>query len=102
MMSEHTVRNPDFETLIRTSFGKQGVMKLIGATVGAITPGACEIRLPYSDEVSQQHGFFHGGIIGTIADSAGGYAAFTLMADGDGILTVEYKLNLLAPPMGIY
>ena len=60
----------------------------------------CEIELPYSDAVSQQHGFFHGGVIGTIADSAGGYAAFGLMDAEDGILTVEYKLNLMAPADG--
>jgi uncharacterized protein (TIGR00369 family) len=60
----------------------------------------CEIELPYSDAVSQQHGFFHGGVIGTIANSAGGYAAFGLMDAEDGILTVEYKLNLMAPADG--
>ena len=59
-----------------------------------------EIELPYSDDVSQQHGFFHGGVVGTIADSAGGYAAFSLMAANDGVLTVEYKVNLLAPADG--
>jgi len=58
------------------------------------------LLLPYSDDVSQQHGFFHGGAIGTIADSAGGYAAFSLMSADDGVLTVEYKLNLMAPADG--
>ena len=68
----------------------------IGARLGSVRPGYCEIELPYSEAVSQQHGFFHGGVIGTIADSAGGYAAFGLMDAEDGILTVEYKLNLMA------
>ncbi len=100
MTSEHIPPNPDFDRVIRESFSKQGIMKHIGAEVGEVSPGRCEIRLPYSDDLSQQHGFFHGGVVGTIADSAGGYAAFTLMEDGDGILTVEYKLNIIAPADG--
>lgn len=86
--------------MLRESFAKQGIMSHIGAEVGAISPGHFEIKLPYSDDLSQQHGFFHGGVVGTIADSAGGYAAFSLMAAGDGILTVEYKMNLMAPADG--
>ena len=86
--------------MLRESFAKQGIMTHIGAEMGAISPGRCEIKLPYSADVSQQHGFFHGGVVGTIADSAGGYASFILMAAGDGILTVEYKLNLMAPADG--
>lgn len=99
-MSEFKIHNPDYEAMLRESFAKQGVMSHIGAELGAISPGKCEIKLPYSDDVSQQHGFFHGGVVGTIADSAGGYAGFSLMAAGDGILTVEYKLNLMAPADG--
>ncbi len=99
-MVEFKASNPQFETMLRTSFAKQGVMAHIGAQMGAVSPGYCEIKLPYSDDVSQQHGFFHGGIVGTIADSAGGYAAFSLMGEGEGILTVEYKLNLMAPADG--
>ena len=100
MAPEYDPRNPNFEQVIRDSFSKQGIMTHIGAEVGEVSPGRCEIRLPYNDDLSQQHGFFHGGVVGTIADSAGGYAAFTLMEDGDGILTVEYKLNLMAPADG--
>ena len=100
MATEHTPRNPDYQRVIKESFGKQGIMNHIGAELGDVGPGRCEIRLPYSDDLSQQHGFFHGGIIGTIGDSAGGYAAFTLMEDGDGILTVEYKINMMAPADG--
>jgi len=100
MARDYTPCNPDYQRVVRESFGKQGIMAHIGADVGDIGPGRCEIRLPYNDDLSQQHGFFHGGIIGTIADSAGGYAAFTLMEDGDGILTVEYKLNIIAPADG--
>ena len=99
-MKDFTATDPDFAERVRKSFDAQGVMDHIGATLTLIEPGVCEIELPYSDAVSQQHGFFHGGVIGTIADSAGGYAAFGLMDAEDGILTVEYKLNLMAPADG--
>lgn len=94
------VKDPDFEARVRTSFASQGIMDHIGAELRKIEPGYCEIELPYSDAVSQQHGFFHGGVIGTIADSAGGYAAFSLMDADDEALTVEYKLNLMALALG--
>ena len=99
-MKDFTATDPDFAERVRMSFDAQGIMDHIGATLTLIEPGVCEIELPYSDAVSQQHGFFHGGVIGTIADSAGGYAAFGLMDAEDGILTVEYKLNLMAPADG--
>jgi len=92
--------NPDFEQAVRESFARQGIMGHIGARLGVIRPGYVEIIAPYSDDLSQQHGFFHGGIVGAIADSAGGYAAFSLMGAGDGVLTVEYKINLVAPADG--
>ena len=99
-MKDFTATDPDFAERVRKSFDAQGIMDHIGATLTLIEPGVCEVELPYSDAVSQQHGFFHGGVIGTIADSAGGYAAFGLMDAEDGILTVEYKLNLMAPADG--
>ena len=99
-MKDFTATDPDFAERVRKSFDAQGIMDHIGATLTLIEPGVCEIELPYSDAVSQQHGFFHGGVIGTIADSAGGYAAFGLMDAEDDILTVEYKLNLMAPADG--
>ena len=99
-MKDFTATDPDFAERVRKSFDAQGIMDHIGATLTLIEPGVCEIELPYSDAVSQQHGFFHGGVIGTIADSAGGYAAFGLMDAEDSILTVEYKLNLMAPADG--
>ena len=92
--------NPDFEQAVRESFARQGIMAHIGARLGVIRPGYVEVVAPYSDDLSQQHGFFHGGVVGTIADSAGGYAAFSLMGAGDGVLTVEYKINLVAPADG--
>lgn len=92
--------NPTYAERVRDSFARQGAMALIGADLSRLGPGECEIRLPYRSELSQQHGYFHGGIIGTIADSAGGYAAFTLMPADSSVLTVEYKMNLLAPGDG--
>jgi len=99
-MTNFKPQNLEFEPMLRESFARQGMMAHIGAEVSAVSPGHCEIRLPYSDDVSQQHGFFHGGVVGTIADTAGGYSAFSLMAAGDGVLTVEYKLNLMDPADG--
>lgn len=75
-------------------------MDYIGAKLVELRPGYCEIHLPYKEELSQQHAYFHAGVIGTIADNAGGYAAFTLLPTNSTILTVEYKLNLLAPGKG--
>ena len=92
--------DPDFEKRVRESFSRQGFMDFIGAEITEIGPGYCEIQVPYKRELSQQHGFFHAGIIGTLADNSGGYAAFTLMPTDASILTVEYKLNLIAPGDG--
>ncbi len=99
-ISDFIVRDPDFAERIQKSFDAQGMMGHIGALMLSVSPGNCEIELPYSEEVSQQHGFFHGGIIGTIADNAGGYAASSLMNANDEVLTVEFKLNFMAPAVG--
>jgi uncharacterized protein (TIGR00369 family) len=93
-------RNPDFEARVRGSFARQRAMTLIGARMSTVAPGRVEIELPVRDDLTQQHGFVHGGIVGMIADSAGGYAAFTLMPVDSSVLTVEYKLNMLAPADG--
>ena len=96
----HEPRNPEWEATVRASFARQKVMNLIGAEMGALAPGHCEIRLPFRDDLTQQNGFFHAGITSTIVDSAGGYAGLTLMPAGAEVLTVEFKLNLLAPADG--
>jgi uncharacterized protein (TIGR00369 family) len=92
--------NPGFAARVRESFARQRIMAFLGAELARIEAGYCEIELPFKDELCQQHGFFHGGVIGTIADSAGGYAGFSLMPEGASVLTVEYKLNLVAPADG--
>jgi len=89
--------DPNFAARIRESFGRQKAMTLIGATLTSVEAGEVEIALPYRDELTQQKGFVHGGILGMIADSACGYAAFSLMPAGGSLVTVEYKMNILAP-----
>lgn len=99
-MSAFDAIDPDFAARVRDSFARQRFMATIGASLSSVEPGHCEIELPYDDGVTQQHGFFHGGVIGTIADNAAGYAAFSLMPADSSVLTVEFKLNLLAPSRG--
>ena len=99
-MSGFEPRNPVYAQRVQSSFDRQQVMKLLGARLARLAPGECDIELPFKTELTQQHGYFHGGIIGTIADSAGGYSAFTLMPEDSSVLTVEYKMNLLAPGDG--
>lgn len=99
-MTQFQVRNDDFANRVERSFARQGFMTTIGARLGRIEPGLTEIIVDASPALFQQHGFFHGGLIGTIADSAGGYACFTLLAASDSVLTVEYKLNFMAPAQG--
>jgi uncharacterized protein (TIGR00369 family) len=96
----HTPRDPGFERRTRESFARQGAMAFLGARLEKVEPGLVEIGLDYRPELSQQHGFFHAGILSTIADSAGGYAGFTLFAADAAVLTVEFKLNLIAPGDG--
>ncbi len=92
--------DPDFAARVRDSFGRQRVMDLIGATLVRVEPGLVEIALPFKPELTQQHGFFHAGITSTIGDSAGGYAAYSLFPADSSVLTVEFKINLMAPADG--
>jgi uncharacterized protein (TIGR00369 family) len=89
--------DPHYVARIRSSFGRQKAMALIGASLGVVEPGHVEIALPYRDDLTQQKGFIHGGIIGMIADTACGYAAYSLMPADSSLVTVEYKINILAP-----
>src|SRR6185312_11502943 len=92
--------DPDFAARIRASFGRQKAMALIGASLTRVAPGSVEIALPFREDLTQQKGFVHGGIIGMIADTACGYAAFSLMPADCSLVTVEYKINILAPALG--
>ena len=98
-MSIHA-HDPDFATRVHASFAKQHAMDLIQATLPVVEPGRTEIHLPHWSGVEQQHGFVHGGVVGMIADSAAGYAAMTLVSATASVLTVEYKMNLVAPADG--
>jgi uncharacterized protein (TIGR00369 family) len=93
-------KDPAFEPRIRESFERQKVMALLGAVLTRVEPGRVTIELPFRDDLTQQHGFFHAGVVGTIADSAGGYAAYSLMPAGASVLSVEYKINMLTPADG--
>jgi len=92
--------DPAFADRVRSSFGRQAIMATLGATLESVAPGAVEIRLPFRAELTQQHGFLHAGVMTAIADSACGYSALTLMPAGAGVLSVEFKVNLLSPGEG--
>lgn len=89
-----------YETRVRESFSRQRLMTLIGARLVHVLPGEVVIDLPFRDDLTQQHGFLHGGIVTTVLDSAAGYAALSLMPPDAAVLTVELKVNLLAPAEG--
>jgi uncharacterized protein (TIGR00369 family) len=95
------LRNPSFAEDVGASFAQQPIMNLIGARLSLVAPGVVEITLPYRADLAQQHGYLHAGVVTTIADSACGYAAFTLMPAGSNVLSVEFKVNLLRPAQGV-
>ena len=93
-------RNPDFEARVRESFARQAAMRTLGATLAEVKAGWVEITLPWAEPLTQQHGFLHAGMVATALDSACGYAGFSLMAADAAVLTIEFKINLLAPAQG--
>jgi uncharacterized protein (TIGR00369 family) len=99
-MARYQPKDPDYEVRVRDSFDRQALMHMIGARLGQIEPGRVEIELPFRADLTQQHGYLHAGITSTIADSAGGYAGFSLFPADSSVLTVEFKINLLAPAAG--
>lgn len=100
MMVDLQPRNVDFEKRVRESFARQAFMETLGVRLTDVKAGCVELHLDYQPALCQQHGYFHGGVIGTLADNAAGYAAFSLMGAEDSILTVEYKMNIVAPGDG--
>ena len=90
----------DYAERVRASFARQGAMRLVGATLVDVAPGYCALALVPREEVSQQHGYVHAGVLAAMVDTAGGYAGFTLFPRDASVLTVEFKLNLLAPARG--
>jgi len=93
-------RDSQFAQRVRESFARQGAMHTLGARLGLLEPGAVDIELDWAQALTQQHGFLHAGMISTALDSACGYAAFTLMPADAAVLTIEFKINLLAPAQG--
>jgi len=89
--------DPDFRTRVKTSFSRQEFMATLGASLELIEPGEVHIALPFSTQLSQQHGYLHAGAISAIADSANGYAALTLAPADAEVLAVEFKINLMVP-----
>ena len=92
--------DPQYKERVHNSFARQGVMENLGAHLSAVHPGAVDITFDHAASLTQQHGFIHAGIVATALDSACGYAGFSLMALGDAVLTIEFKINLLAPARG--
>lgn len=99
-MNQSKSADPAFEARIRASFAKQGLMNTFGASILSLSPGSIEIALTPTAAVLQQHGFVHGGAVAAIADAAAAFAALSLMPPGVGILTVEFKINFVAPAIG--
>ena len=99
-MNSFVPRDPDYDRRVRASFARQAFMAHIGAEIVYLAPGAVDLACAARPELTQQHGFFHAGVTGSIADSAAGYAAFSLFEPGTGVLTTEFKINLVAPAKG--
>ena len=98
--SPFVAKDPAYALRVRASFARQGAMTLIGAAMTELAPGYCAIAIQPHPEILQQHGYVHAGIVATLVDSAGGFAGFTLFPSDSSVLTVEFKLNLLAPATG--
>ncbi|MGY0216629.1 PaaI family thioesterase [Endozoicomonadaceae bacterium StTr2] len=99
-MGSFIPKTSNFEARVRDSFARQAVMDTVNTSIATIKPGRVELAFIPSPTLTQQHGFVHAGIVSTVLDSACGYAAFSLMPEGAAVLTVEFKVNLLAPAQG--
>lgn len=99
-MSRTAPQDPNFEARVRESYARQRVMATLGAELARVAPGEVDVEMPYREDLTQQHGFLHAGIVTTVLDSACGYAAFTLMPADAAVLSIEFKTNLLAPAKG--
>lgn len=100
MAGHSIIPHPSYEERVRASFARQSMMGTIGAELTLVTPGTIEIEMPFSPALTQQHGILHAGVISTALDTACGYAAFSLMPENAEVLTIEFKVNLLAPGRG--
>ncbi len=98
--AQFEARNPDFEAITRDGFARHGLMTHLGVEMITIEPGFAELGVDHRPDLTQQHGYFHGGVMGAMADTACGYAAFSLTPPGATVLTLEYKMNMTAPGDG--
>jgi uncharacterized protein (TIGR00369 family) len=99
-MGDFKPADPDYEVRVRRSFGRQAFMRTLGVELVYLAPGEVDLAMRHRPQLTQQHGYFHAGATTTIADSAAGYAALSLYPRGTGVLTVEFKINLLRPAEG--
>ena len=99
-MTTHAAQDPNYESRVRASFDKQKFMATIGARITHVAPGEVDLELATRDDLTQQHGFLHAGVLASAADSACGYAALSLMPAGAAVLSIEFKINMLAPAAG--
>ena len=99
-MSPFEPNNPDFARAVKDSFERQGLMRTLGIELVLVEPGTVELTAAMAEHVTQQHGYFHGALIGAAMDSAGGYAALSLLPAGSEVLSTEYKINFLAAAAG--
>lgn len=95
-------RDPDFEQRVRSSFARQAAMETLGVVLERVAPGEVDVTIPFRADLTQQHGFMHAGVVTAAVDSACGYAALSLMEPGVAVLSVEFKLHLLAPARGAW
>lgn len=93
-------KDPDYRRKVEASFARQAFLATIGARIAELEPGRCALEMPTRPDLCQQHGFVHAGATTTLADTAAGYAAFSLMPAGSAVLTTEFKVNLLSPARG--
>lgn len=100
MSTPFQAQDPNFEARVRDSFARQAAMGTLGAALAEVAPGRVVITLPWAAHLTQQHGFLHAGMVSTALDSACGYAGFSLMPADAAVLTIEFKINLLAPAQG--
>ncbi|MDX1540712.1 MAG: PaaI family thioesterase [Geminicoccaceae bacterium] len=99
-MQQFEPKNQEFARAVKDSFERQGLMHTLGIRLARVEPGLVELRVPFADRIAQQHGYFHGALIGAALDSAGGYAALTLMPAASEVLSTEYKINFVAAGRG--
>ena len=99
-MADFETRDPDYERRVRESFARQRAMGTLGMRLLRVAPGEVEIGLDFREDLTQQHGYLHAGIVAAAVDTACGYAALTLTEAGAEVLSVEFKLNLLSPAAG--